>query len=455
MAELPKTRLETWKEVAGFFGRDERTVKRWEAERGLPIHRLPGAARSRIYAEVRELELWMKGAAGPSEEEPDAPAEAPSASVPPGKAPPLALLAASAAGLAAIAVAVGVALVWPRLGHAPAAPPQPPPLAAQKLYLAGMDDWSARTPESLHRAVDEFTQAIKLHSSYAEAYVGLANCYNLLREYTLMPESEAYPLARTAAQRALKLNDRLAGAHVALAFVYSYWDWDGPGAMREYERAIALDPGSDLNHHWFGTYLGARGDFQRAVAELDRALALNPGSLSIRSDRGMILYAAGRRREAIEQMQQVERMDPKFLSPHRYLSGIYLLEGRDGDYLRESQLTADMMGDRQRMALVDAARAGYARSGRRGMLSALLAAQLQQFRNGAASAYDVASTYALMGDDDKAMAYLQTAVDRREPEVVSLDADVVFNRLHPLPRFKALMARIGPESGPAGRAQNS
>jgi hypothetical protein len=50
MAEPGKTRLETWKEVATFFGKDERTVKRWEAERGMPVHRLPGAARSRIHA---------------------------------------------------------------------------------------------------------------------------------------------------------------------------------------------------------------------------------------------------------------------------------------------------------------------------------------------------------------------------------------------------------------------
>jgi len=68
MAELRRARLETWKEVAAFFGKDERTVKRWEAERGLPIHRLPGGARSRIYAEVEELERWLGGAGQPDGE---------------------------------------------------------------------------------------------------------------------------------------------------------------------------------------------------------------------------------------------------------------------------------------------------------------------------------------------------------------------------------------------------
>jgi hypothetical protein len=57
----PKTRLTNWKEVAAFFGKGERTVMRWEVERGLPVHRLPGEARSGIYADVAELEAWLRG----------------------------------------------------------------------------------------------------------------------------------------------------------------------------------------------------------------------------------------------------------------------------------------------------------------------------------------------------------------------------------------------------------
>src|SRR6201989_1173962 len=54
-------RLKSWKEIAAYFGADERTVKRWEAKRGLPVHRLPGGAKSTVYAEAAELELGLKG----------------------------------------------------------------------------------------------------------------------------------------------------------------------------------------------------------------------------------------------------------------------------------------------------------------------------------------------------------------------------------------------------------
>src|SRR6185503_17422721 len=53
-------RLKSWKEIAAFFGADERTVKRWEVGRGLPVHRLPGGAKSTVYAEIAELEHWLK-----------------------------------------------------------------------------------------------------------------------------------------------------------------------------------------------------------------------------------------------------------------------------------------------------------------------------------------------------------------------------------------------------------
>lgn len=448
MAELRKARLDTWKEVAAFFGKDERTVKRWEAERGLPVHRLPGAARSRIYVEVSELEEWLNGAARTGDAEPE-----PSQAEHP--APPKSAwrrsrggIAAAAAILLALASAGAIGLFWPRTAEkAPSAiqtEAQPPPLAAQRLYLAGMDDWSRRTPDSLRRAVEEFNGAIRLSPGYAEAYAGLANCYNLLREYTLMPPAQAYPLAREAAKRALALNDRLASAHVALAFVDSWWDWDFSAATREYERAIALDPGSDLNHHWFATFLQARGDYGKSLSEFDKAQALNPASLAIRSDHGLVLYWAGRKAEGTALLLAVEKADPTFLSPHRYLAGIYQSEGRDQDFLRESEIAARMTDDRQRLASIEAARIGLARGGRPGMLAALLDEELQQFKYGVGTAYAVANTYALIGRTDDALAYLQTAIDRREEQAVSLDGDLAFASIRTTPRFRALIARVKP-----------
>src|SRR5271170_7442132 len=56
-ASTNRQRLDSWKEIAVFFGRDERTVNRWEKELGLPVHRLPGT-KGRVYAYADELTAW-------------------------------------------------------------------------------------------------------------------------------------------------------------------------------------------------------------------------------------------------------------------------------------------------------------------------------------------------------------------------------------------------------------
>jgi len=433
-----KTRLETWKEVAAFFGRTERTVKRWEGQRGLPVHRLPGESRSRIYADVEELEAWLSGA-GSATNAAD-PADAPEGLG--------AVLMRSAAMLAGLLVLILIGwLAW-HAGTLSRPATQvvhrrpDPPLEAQRLYLAGMDDWRLRTPDSLNRAVNEFNGAIRLDADYAEAYVGLALTYNLLREYTLLPASQAYPLARAAARRALALDDSLPQAHAALAFVDFFGFWDAPSARREYQKAIALDDRSATAHHWYATFLLSQPDLAGARSQIDRALALDPTSRSIRSDRGLII-AQTSPAEGLAILRRIETSDPSFLSPHNYLAQIYFTHGPDRDYVREAETAARLMGDRQRLALVAAARAGLA-AGHDGMLRSLLAEQIRQFKMGSGQAYSAGVTCAKLGDTSRALSYLQVAVNRREEAVFAMRSDPNLVPLRPLPAFRAVLAQIKP-----------
>ncbi|MEO8925690.1 MAG: hypothetical protein ABI306_00885 [Caulobacteraceae bacterium] len=436
-----KTRLESWKEIAAWFRRGERTVMRWETERGLPVRRMPGLDKSRVYAEIADLEAWRRGSAAALSE----PATAPGAAGDTALANPPAprrtwapwWVAAGAAGvLAAIAL----------IANAPAftGAPKPPSLAAQRLYVAGMDDWAARTPAGLNRAVGEFGAAIARDPDYAEAYTGLANSYNLLREYTLMPSSQAFPLARTAALHALALNDRLASAHAALAFANFYGFWDAASARREFARAIALDPTSETSHHWFATFLMTQGDNAGALRQIDIARALDPASPAIAADRAVILYAAGRKTEALADIKVVEAAHPDFLSPHNYLANFALIDGDDEGYARESQIAAGLTDDPLRVALASAAREGLKAGGRRAMLQAILAEQTRQLQSGGASAYDVARTRAMLGDAAGAKTFLRLSLDRREAEITIVGVDKAFDPLRGDPEFQHLARWIRP-----------
>ncbi len=167
---------------------------------------------------------------------------------------------------------------------------------AEDYYLKGRFYWNKRTPDSLNQAVDSFTQAIVHDPDYSDAYVGLADCYNLLREYSAMSASDAYPRALAAAKKAVELDENSSQAHASLGFVSFYGMWDAGTADEEFRRAIELDPTNAAAHHWYATYLHTVGRFDESLSEIDRAQALDPNSSSILADKGRLLWVAlGRR----------------------------------------------------------------------------------------------------------------------------------------------------------------
>ena len=481
-------RLDTWKEIGAFFGRDERTVKRWETMRGLPVHRVPGAGRANVYAYTDELAEWLNGAKISAEPEIDSSSDslneiavdagaeasaetsAPSDSDPQGYAgfndrrvgerrngvrlslfrqdwPAGRYVAILAAVL--VAALLGVTVVRRassaravRTTAATARHHTPDP-EAEQLYLKGIYYWQRRTPETLHQAVDYFTQAVVRDPQYAEAYVGLADCYNLLREYSEMPPAEAYPRALAAAKRAVALDDSLSGAHSSLGFVDFYWSWDVAGAQREFVRALTLDPNSVIAHHWYGTYLLHLGRFAEALQEIETAQRLDPNSSPILADKGLVLFYAGQQEQAVELLKQLSATEPEFLSPHSYLAFIHLAQGQYPQYLAESRKTATLRRDETQLAIVGAGEKGLARAGARGMLSDMLKVQQELYADGREPAYDLARTCALLGRKQEALENLQNSYEKRETELLKLRIDPTLASLRDEPRFREIVAQIG------------
>jgi Tfp pilus assembly protein PilF len=490
-------RLDTWKEIGAFFGRDERTVKRWETTRGLPVHRVPGAGRANVYAYTDELAEWLSGTRIGAENDAEANSEAVD-----GVAVELEEEAGAETGaqrrahvyadagfvdrrvgerrsagrllargdgwpagryvamLAAVLVAALIAVTVVRrasseravragatsaaggTGTAAARHHIPDPQAEQ-LYLKGTYYWQKRTPESLNQAVDYFTQAVVRDPQYAEAYAGLADCYNLLREYSLMPPNEAYPRAEAAAKRAIALDDSLSDAHSALGFVDFYWSWDVAGAQREFVRALTLDPNSVNAHYWYGTYLLHLGRYSESLEEIEKAQKLDPHSTSILADKGLVLFHSGQTQQAAELLKQLVAAEPDFLSPHNYLATLHLGQGEYPQYLAERRKAATLLHDQARLDIVTAGEKGLVRGGAQGMWSAMLKEQQRLHADGRESAYNLARTYALLGRRQEALDELQTAYREHEPELVSMRIDVAFASLHDEARFREILAEVG------------
>jgi len=314
---------------------------------------------------------------------------------------------------------------------------------AEDFYLKGRFYWNKRTPDSLNKAVDAFTQAIVHDPNYAPAYVGLADSYNLMREYTMMPASEAYPRAFAAAKKAVELDDQSSEAHASLAFV-SFWGmWDVATANREFRRAIDLSPNDPIVHHWYATYLHAIHRPSEALVEIERARTLDPNSSSILADKGIILAISGRTEEGVSLLKQLEENEPGSVSPHRYLKYIYMWDGDYRDYLSESRKEANLMHDSTALAMSDVAEQAFARGGSRAMLEALRREQKKLYDQGTFSPYVLAETCSLRGDKTEALQYLKVAYDKHWDRVVEMETDPAFEGLHNEPDFRELLAKVG------------
>lgn len=354
--------------------------------------------------------------------------------------PVIALLIA-AWGFRPVYRAAKAAAVKPR----PVSPPVPVEYAhteAEQFYLKGRFYWDKRTPDALNKAVDSFTQAIIQDPTYAPAYVGLANCYNLMREYTLMPASEAYPRALAAAKRAVELDDQSSDAHASLAFALFWGTWDAASADREFRRAIELNPNNAVAHHWYATYLGTIGRHSESLAEIERAQTLDPASKSILADKGQILAGQGRRDEAATLLKQLEATEPDFISPHRYLKEIDFAAGDYAAYLREWKTEATLMHDTSGLKLIDAAEKGYSQAGAQGMLRNVQAAQKKLYEQGLLSPYPLAETDALLGDKQEALRLLTKAYERHDERAVGIGTDPSLKSLEGEPAYKELAARV-------------
>ena len=440
-------RLDSWKDIAAFFGRDKSTVRRWETERGLPVHRVPGMGRGSVYAFTDELQTWL----GRTESKVDgdspqlvvAPLRERVEVAPTGRP----LLPWLIAGL--LALAIGAAAYSYRTLHFGAKAASQvrsrhiPSPEAQDFYLKGQFYWAKRTPESLNMAVDSFTQAVVRDPGYAKAYVGLAESYNLMREFSVMPATEAYPRALAAERRAVELDDSSSEAHADLAFTTLYWKWDWPAAEREFQRAIALDPNNARAHHWYATALLAFRRWPEALTQIDRAQKLDPSSTAILADKGLILYHSGQHEAGIALLRQIEKAEPSFAAPHRYLSDILTNAGNYAEALPERMRLDIELHDTEDLSVTKAAEQGLGNGGNRAMFASMLPVQEKLYPQGNVSPYQLARTYAQLDRADDALRCLRDAYDRRDLDfLVNLKDDHSLDVLRGQPQFQDLQAKL-------------
>ena len=314
---------------------------------------------------------------------------------------------------------------------------------AYSLYLHGRFLWNKRTAEDVTRAIRYFEEAIALDPNYALAYTGIADCYNASGfSYDLgLPAAEVISRAKTAAAKALEIDDTLAEAQTSVAYAKLLFDWDFEQAEALFRRALELNPNYVNARHWYTHLLMALSRFDEALAEGERALDLDPLSAVMNTHLGWHFMCKREDDLAIAQFHRTLTLDPKFVAAQWYLALAFEQAERYSE--AETAFREALQSTNQDLIIRADAAHFYAVSGQRERALSELAELEKLSQTRYVSSFGLALICVGLGDDDRAFEHFEKAAQEHSEMLIYLNVDSRFDRIRSDPRFKILISKVG------------
>ena len=342
-----------------------------------------------------------------------------------------------------IAGEVGVTLTSQEQVRLASARPVDP--EAHRLVLLGRFQANQGTEEGLKKAIQQFDLAIARDPGYASAYAGLAEAYMGLSSFYVHPR-DAMPKAKAAALSALKLDASLADAHAALGYIHLIYDWDGPAAARELQRAIQLNPSLSTARLNYAAYLSTQGRHDEGVLEIRRAVELDPLSLRAHADGASLLLFARRYDEAIELARKGLELDSNFAFGLAFQGLAYVEQGRFQEAISNLQKAALL--DKSPTILALAAHV-HAAAGQKGEAERLIHEVEEGARHRYFCPYEIGAAYVTLGDHDTAVKWFRKGVEDRADCMAWLGVEPWIDSFRSDPRYAELLRDVGLAPGQA------
>jgi TolB-like protein/DNA-binding winged helix-turn-helix (wHTH) protein/Tfp pilus assembly protein PilF len=315
---------------------------------------------------------------------------------------------------------------------------------AQDQYFRGLYALRSAGGGSTQTAVDYLQRAIKKDPNFARAYGVLAMAYAIWYPGDPGPR-ENMPRAREAALKAVALDNSLAAGHMALAYIDLNYDWNFAEAERESKRALELDPNLAIVRNYYARELVISGRTDEALAQVRRSLELQPyAGLDYPA---WVFYLAHRYNDALELAQKMVAIDPNFSWGRWALAANYEQLGKEKEAAEEYLQFEILSGSfPQRIKRL---RAGLARSGAKGFWQASLEDYLRTAKSSYVPPVLVAGVYMRLGDEARALQWLEKGYQERDDLMIDLNVDPVFDGIRTDSRFQDLVRRVGlPEGKP-------
>jgi len=331
--------------------------------------------------------------------------------------------------------------------------PAPPPIVqavnpeAYETYLRANSYFDSF---DLQKSIDYYHQAIKLDPNYAPAYAHMAQAYSFLAFFGAVSPSVGWGKAREAASLAVQKDERLPEGHGALALAKLHYDWDFPGAEREFKRALELNPSNADVRHDHAHYLMAMGRLAESEAESARAVQLDPVGDNLNDCPCWHSFAARDYDEAVRLAAKFLKSHPDDVWARSVLGWAYEQKRmpeqaitelkRAVELTKSARATPAYPGDPFFVAALGHA---YAIAGNRREAEKVLQTLSDRAKKSYVSPFDLALIYAALGEKDKAFALLDKAVAERSTFLVYSKWEPRLDPLRSDPRFQKLLRRVG------------
>jgi eukaryotic-like serine/threonine-protein kinase len=321
---------------------------------------------------------------------------------------------------------------------------------AWQLYLKGRFQWNRRTMEGIRSGIHYFEQAIEKDPGFALAYAGIADCSVTLATNVPLSPREMMPRAKAAAQRALELDPDLAEARAALGSVLFYFEWDWAGAEAEFQRALALNPGSRTVQEEYGNFLSAMGRLDEGLARSREAALLDPLSVGPVHDIGINFMARGDYEESAASFRRAIEIDPNWTWGYIKLARALALGEKCPEAMAQCAIAEARIAGGAAALSRSWLGANYARCGE----TARARLKLDELHALARTQYVDPVTFAVvhgaLGEMDEALRWHEKALEDRTPNMVYASvASRIFPELAASPRYEAIVRSLGfPPPGP-------
>ena len=312
---------------------------------------------------------------------------------------------------------------------------------AYGLYLRGRYAWNKRTQEGVAEGIRFFEQAIEADPGYALAYTGLADSYALALDYRSVPVHEGFERAKFYARKALELDEGLAEAHASLAWSLFIYDWDWSGAAAEFRRSVELDPRYATARQWYAFLLASQGRFEESLIEAHSAQEADPASVSVRRGLGYVYFYARRFEQGKYHLIRAIEMNPVAEESYRVLGLILSYAGDHAEAERVLREALELEGAATytRVTLSLALARGGDMDHARETLDFLEKRASRDY----VSPVELATLYIALGDNDRAIDWMEKAYAERRGWMAYLNVHPVLDTLRSEPRFKVLVRKMG------------